>query len=60
MTTAGIKWCNDGIPEIFDQKHVFDQKFRNLDFCLKLPSPMQMQNWKPHPNLSTQTQDMTF
>ena len=27
---------------------------KNFDFCLKLLSTwMQMQNWKPHPNLST-------
>ena len=50
MTNAGIKWCNNGIPEIFEfcLKNVFDQKFRNFDFCLKLLSTwMQMQNWNP-------------
>ena len=63
--TAGIKWWNDGIPGIFEfclkKKHVFDQKIGNFYFCLKLLSTwMQMQNWKPHPSLSTQTRDMTF
>ena len=54
MTTAGIKWCNGKIPEIFEfclKKHVFDRKFRNFDFLseivvhkLKTPSKSEHSN----------------
>ena len=63
MTTTGINWCMDGIPEIFTfcLKRCFYQKLRTFNFCLKMLSTLlQMQNCKPHPNLSTQTRDMIF
>ena len=60
MTTTGIKWWNSRCIWISVKKNVFDPKFRNFDFCLKLLSTwMQMQNWKRDPNLSTETRDMT-
>ena len=56
-----VWWWNSRNLWILLENMIFDKKFRNFDFCLKMLSTWpQMQNSKPHPNLSTQTRHMKF